>query len=116
MTTSFSTTAFEPQLNTLKDLDDSGLPIILSSGTVENLFGDEPISVLASLQAKFHLSDDSALERVATDRDMCGIERLSDVNIIIKVVTLYLCERNTYNIISYRRCLNRVMVKVQRYM
>ncbi|KAJ6646223.1 hypothetical protein Bhyg_01434 [Pseudolycoriella hygida] len=41
LTTSFSTTAYEPEIDTLEQLDRSGLPIVSSANTIKNFFGTD---------------------------------------------------------------------------
>lgn len=85
LTTSYSRPAFEPEIDTLAQLDRSGLPIIASADVIQTLFSDKEAKVMSSLRTKLKVGDFPVLYGAAYNRNMCGIERLSDVNIIIKV-------------------------------
>lgn len=85
LTTSYSKSAFEKEINTLAQLDKSGLPIIASEDTIQTLFSDKEGRVISSLRTKLQVGEFPVLYGAAYYRNMCGIERLSDVNIIIKV-------------------------------
>lgn len=86
-----SNTFYEPELNTLAQVNASGLPIVTSSPNLHNLFGSQSTPILDSLRAKYRISANStfkALNRAADARDMCGVERKTDVHVIIQ--TMYL--------------------------
>lgn len=86
LTKSFSTIAYYPDIDTLSELDRSGMPIYTSAYTAMNLFGEDETPLLTSLRSKFYYDQNiSAIHRAAHFRDMCAVERFSDVNIIIKV-------------------------------
>lgn len=87
MTTSFSTDTYFKDINTLEDLDTSGMRIGTSSGSLKNIFGSEIQGnpVVQSLADKFDLINTTAIDRTAYNRDICCIERLTDISIIIKV-------------------------------
>lgn len=76
-------------IDTLKELDESGLRITASSPSFRDVFGNdqESSTIFESLKGKLFLehTDLSAVERVATKGDIGTLERLSDVNIIIMV-------------------------------
>lgn len=88
LTTSYSRAVFEKEIDTLAELDRSGLPIIASADTVRTLFSHNETRVMSSLRSKLKGGDFAVLYEAAYNRNMCGIERLSDVNIIIKVTKL----------------------------
>lgn len=77
-------------INTLEELDYSGLKIIASSPSFENLFGNSQNNsqLFSSLRGKIFLEESSlqGIERVAKSRNVCTLERYSDVNIMIKVI------------------------------
>lgn len=88
LTTSFSTTSFYKDIDTLHELDASELPIGTSSKSLSNMFGDKDIysPLIASLQSKFHvLSGVPIITRTSTTRDICCVERYNDIKIIIAV-------------------------------
>lgn len=88
LTTSFSTVSYYKDINTLSALDESGLPIVTSSPTLKNLFGSEEDAspVLKSLIKKFLIYEiENQMNQTAFERNICSIERYSDVTIIIKV-------------------------------
>lgn len=81
----------EPKnIDTLQELDASGLRITASSPTFRDVFGNdqESSAVLGSLKGKLFLehTDLSAIERVATQGGIGTLERRSDVNTILKVI------------------------------
>lgn len=88
--TAYTKRSFYKNIDTLHDLDESNLQISASSPSLRNLFGNSQTSssdVLKSLKKKYILDDgvESAIERTAIKRDICSVERYSDVNIIIQV-------------------------------
>lgn len=86
LTRSFSTTTFYQDITTLEQLEESGLPIGTASNYMANIFGDDSLPVIKSLQSRIKVLDDSfTLDRTAKNRDMCGIERMTDIKVIIAV-------------------------------
>lgn len=85
LTTSFSKTVYEAEIDTLEQLDKSGLPIVTSANTVKNFFGTDNHTVRNSLQKKFFVNNITAIRIAADERTVCTIERRSDIRIIIKV-------------------------------
>lgn len=86
--TSFNHVAYYKNLQTLHDLDSSGMRIVTSSQSLRTLFGSEHDAspLLKSLIKKFQIFDvDNPIQRTAQKRDMCSVERYSDIHIIIKV-------------------------------
>uniref|UniRef100_A0A182Q1E7 Ionotropic glutamate receptor C-terminal domain-containing protein n=1 Tax=Anopheles farauti TaxID=69004 RepID=A0A182Q1E7_9DIPT len=84
LTTAFSTKSYYKDINTLSALDKSGLPIGTSSRSLLDIFGNDALSPLyQSLKGKLRILDESARHRAAFRRDMCCIERHSDVHLII---------------------------------
>lgn len=81
MYTSFSTTSFYKDINTLQELDDSGLPIGTSSRSLLDIFGDRENPLLASLQDKFIIMKTAAYDRAIEKRDVCCVERKSDITV-----------------------------------
>lgn len=75
------------EIDTLQQLHDSGLPIISSTSSIKNLFGnDDERPLLRSLQAKHQTREEAtAIQLAAYDRSVCSVERYSDVQIMIKV-------------------------------
>lgn len=84
LTTSFSTTVYEAEIDTLEQLDRSGLPIITTANTIKNFFGSDNNTVRNSLQKKYLISNITAIEIAAYERTVCTVERSSDIQIIIK--------------------------------
>lgn len=82
------TKATTTNINTLKELDESGLRIV-AVPTLGNTFGNLQTNstLLKSLKQKlvFEYSESSLLDKVAEYRNVCSIERFSDVNILMKV-------------------------------
>ncbi|XP_053678329.1 uncharacterized protein LOC128728682 [Anopheles nili] len=84
LTTAFSTKSYLSDINTLAALDQSGLPIGTSSRSLLDIFGNDTLSPLfRSLKGKLLVVNESARHRAAFSRDMCSIERRSDVHLII---------------------------------
>lgn len=77
-------------IETLAELDETELGIIFYSKSFLNLFGNDPevhSKTFLSLTKKIFTDNDDSeekLHRTAYRRDVCSIERLSDVDIIIK--------------------------------
>uniref|UniRef100_A0A182J6R5 Ionotropic glutamate receptor C-terminal domain-containing protein n=1 Tax=Anopheles atroparvus TaxID=41427 RepID=A0A182J6R5_ANOAO len=84
LTTAFSTTSFYKDINTLAMLDRAGLPIGTSSRSLLDIFGNDSYSALyRSLNGKLQILNESARHRAAYERDICCIERRSDVPLIV---------------------------------
>uniref|UniRef100_A0A8W7PCU9 Ionotropic glutamate receptor C-terminal domain-containing protein n=1 Tax=Anopheles coluzzii TaxID=1518534 RepID=A0A8W7PCU9_ANOCL len=84
LTTAFSTKSYYKDLNTLAALDKSELPIATSSRSLLDIFGNDSLSPLyQSLKGKLQILNESARHRAAFQRDVCCIERHSDVHLII---------------------------------
>lgn len=84
------TKATSVNIDTLSELDKSGLWITASSPALRNTFGNKRTGseMLRSLSDKIFLNtttDQSALDRVIENRDVCSIERYSDVHILMMV-------------------------------
>lgn len=77
-------------IDTLKELDESGLRITASSPTFHNFFGNnqDNSAIFESLKGKLFLehTDLSAVERVANVGGIGTLERLSDVKIMLSVI------------------------------
>lgn len=72
----------------MEQLDQSGLRIFTTSASLKNIFGGENESpLLKSLQKKHLMYTDNKkpIDHAAYERNMCSVERYSDVTIIIKV-------------------------------
>lgn len=93
MTQSFRSSITENEIDTLQQLYDSGLPIISSALSIKNLFGNEDERpLMRSLQAMHKTRENTkAIRLAAFDRTACSVERYSDVNILIKVPTYWIC-------------------------
>lgn len=67
------------------------MEISIESHALRNLFGDNDTGskILLSLNEKFRFYHNvhGALERAANARDICSVERYSDIQTIIKVKT-----------------------------
>lgn len=88
LTKAFSTPLYEKNIDTLSDLDKSNLPIVASASALRNLFGKTDSQLIRSLQLKSHPpvnKNISTIEMAAFNRNICGVERYSDVNLIIQV-------------------------------
>lgn len=87
LTKAFNSVEYYKEIDTLAALDESGLPIGTSSKSLIDLFGVGDTPVLRSLISKFSLYDSgsSIIDRTAYDRDICCIERCSDIQLIIVV-------------------------------
>ncbi|XP_052902928.1 uncharacterized protein LOC128310342 [Anopheles moucheti] len=84
LTTAFSTKSYYKDLNTLAALDQSAMPIATSSRSLLDIFGNASLSPLyRSLKGKLQVLNESARHRAAYERDVCSIERHSDVHLII---------------------------------
>lgn len=90
MLRSYSIIAYQKDIDTLQDLDASGLPIYTSSQNLVNLFGPQNSTMMNSLRSKFKITPSTyvAVKHAAEDRNVCGIERLSDAQNIIKVESI----------------------------
>lgn len=90
MTHSYSKILYEPEIDTLIDLDKSELPVVASKGTLNLIFGiDDGIRVIKSLRKRSYPRIRNAkapMESAAYDRSLCAVERFSDVQIIIQVL------------------------------
>lgn len=93
MTRSFSTVSYYRDIDTLAELDKSGLPIATSSGSLRNIFEgiDSSNAIIRSLSAKYTLRNSTIATRTRTaiQRDICSVERLSDIGLIIAVREKY---------------------------
>lgn len=87
LTTSYSTTTYYKDINSLQDLDDSGLPLGTTSNSLIGIFGTGDSPLLKSLISKFYLLSGATatIDRTAYDRDICCIERCADIKVIIAV-------------------------------
>lgn len=89
LVTSFSTDQYYKDINTLKELDESGLEIGTSSGSLKNLFGEPSLGtpLIRSLASKYKMINTSTpiITRAAYERDICAVERLTDIRVIIAV-------------------------------
>lgn len=90
LTRSFSTVSYFKDIDTLADLDRSGLLIGTSSGSLKGIFVgvNTSNSVIRSLSVKYRLLYNvtkSTILRTAYDRDICCVERWSDIGVIIPV-------------------------------
>lgn len=85
---------YEKDIDTLVDLDQSGLPIVASDSAIRSLFGSSTMPVLRSLRSKSRsplLKNISTIQNAAYERNICGVERYSDVNLIIQVYVVGGC-------------------------
>lgn len=89
LTGSYSSESYYKDINTLEELDQSGLPIGTSSGSLGSIFDQHFGSkLIESLDSKYHVftnTTDVTIDRTASKRDICSIERLTDVSVIIAV-------------------------------
>lgn len=89
LTRSYSTVTYYKDINTLQELDASGLPIGTTSGSLGSIFEQSyGVPLIESLASKFQMQNtigDATIDRTAYAHDICSIERLTDVLIIIAV-------------------------------
>lgn len=89
LTRSYSTITYYKDINTLEELDASDLPIGTTSGSLGSIFElDFGSTLIQSLNAKYHVfanSRDPVINRTANKRDICSIERFTDIDVIIAV-------------------------------
>lgn len=90
LTRSFSTVSYYKDIDTLAELDQSGLRIGTSSGSLQSIFtgANNSHGAIRSLSKKFHIYQNatkSTILRTAYDRDICCIERWNDIGVIIPV-------------------------------
>lgn len=103
-------------IDTLKELDESGIRITASSPAFRDVFGNDKDSstIFESLKGKLFLehTDLSTVERVAVKGDIGTLERLSDVNIMIMVKVFF--DRIECNLIhsNYSFCRLAIAIKM----
>lgn len=83
------------------ELDKSGLTIGTSSGSMMNIFGEKDVKnkLIKSLMSKYIFISNfniPTIDRTAYDRDICCVERMTDISIIIAVWLNY-----KYQIIAF---------------
>ncbi|KAJ6646224.1 hypothetical protein Bhyg_01435, partial [Pseudolycoriella hygida] len=82
--TAYSRTTYFKDINTLEELDKSGLPIGTTSANLKDLFSGVGTAVWESLKSKFSvLTGRGVIVRTSIDRDICCLERLADIHVII---------------------------------
>lgn len=74
-------------IDTLEELDKSGLPIGTTSASLSNIFGDDGHPLIQSLAKKFQVLNPKTpiIDRAAYNRDICCVERFADIKVIITV-------------------------------
>ena len=83
--------SYEKDIDTLEELVKTGLPIGTTSRSLGNIFtGDHESPLIDLLETKFTLLNKSnapIINRTAYARDICSIERLSDIpaNIAVNI-------------------------------
>lgn len=85
LTKAWSKEIYYDNMKTLQMVDNSNLAMVISSRIVKNLFGEDNSTLFESLRSKIIVNNVSTLEQTAIYRNICTIERHSDVNIIMKV-------------------------------
>lgn len=85
LTKAWSKESYYDNMKTMKNVDDSNLAMVISSRIVKNLFGEDNSTLFESLRSKIIVNNVSTLDQTAIYRNICTIERHSDVNIIMKV-------------------------------
>lgn len=100
MTRAYSGVQYYKDIDTLEELDASGLPIGTMSGSIGPIFKESFGSeVISSLNAKYKIMSNASdwtitrssnitdwtIGRTAHARDICSVERLTDVGLIIAV-------------------------------
>lgn len=88
----YSAQPYYKDIDTLEELDESGLQIGTTSGSLGNIFEEDYGSqLIKSLESKYIVTNESSIlhtptiERTAYARDICSVERLTDVTMIIAV-------------------------------
>lgn len=93
-------------IDTLEELDASGLKIITSSPSYRNIFGDNQSvpELFRSLKAKifFENSHIQSIDRVLSSNDICTLERRTDTD--IKIQTRYLNDDGTPKLHVVKEC------------
>jgi hypothetical protein len=85
LSTAFSTTSSFKDINTLEELDQSGLPIGTASVGLLDIFGTESGNpLLDSLRAKMKLLVKKNFNDTARARKICAVDRKADISITIK--------------------------------
>lgn len=85
LTKAWSKETYHDNINTLQEVDKSGMSMVISSRIVKNLFGDDNSTLFESLRSKIIVNNITTLEQTAVYRNICTIERYSDVSIIMRV-------------------------------
>lgn len=87
LTSSFSTVSFDKEIDTFEDLVRTGLPMYTSK-SIGDLLGDDsetrPIVRQLQRQLVIHTTNIISLPHTATYRNVCGVEREADADILIK--------------------------------
>lgn len=86
LTTSFSTVTYLKDINTLEQLDASGLPTIVGSRSIMDIYGTNGSTLIQSLASKMILRDNTnttSLFMTANQRKSFSIERKADLNVMI---------------------------------
>ncbi|XP_031622960.1 uncharacterized protein LOC116340548 [Contarinia nasturtii] len=96
----------DKEINSLHDLDLTGLRIMISSPVLKYVFGNRQTrsELLQSLKRKVFIEQDemSGIARVAEIGDVCRLERFSDVQLIMK--TKYLNPDGTSKLHVVKEC------------
>lgn len=76
-------------IQSLQELDESGFEIGTSSGSLKKVFGEYSLGtpLIRSLASKYKMMNTTTptIARAAYQRDICCIERLTDITVIIAV-------------------------------
>lgn len=92
MTGLYSAEPYYKDIDTLEELDESGYPIGTTSGSLGNIFKEDFGSpLIKSLESKYTISNITSIatiERTAYTRDICCVERQTDIKVIIAVGVL----------------------------
>ena len=82
----------------MSDLDKTDLPIVTSSNSLQKLFADETSPLMRSLNKKYKIYNQTKpMTRTAIERDICSVERLSDIHVIILVSLINRPQQNIIN-------------------
>lgn len=85
LTESYSIYAYYPDINTLKQLDESGYIIRTSSPSMSDIFGNNTDDeVLKSLSSKIEIlpTKRKNIQYVAEKRDIASVERYNDASLL----------------------------------
>ncbi|GLV40573.1 Ionotropic receptor 10a [Carabus blaptoides fortunei] len=81
---SYSKTLYFRDINTLEELDKSGIQIVTSSTSMIEVFGNDTNPIMQRLKNKILLYNTSSLDMAANSRNLAAFERKNDASIKVK--------------------------------